>query len=357
MTAKKTRYQRQIILPQIGEDGQARLAKAKVLCVGAGGLGSPALLYLAAAGVGTLGICDFDKVDESNLQRQILHDTPSVGMDKTESARKRLHDINPNISLEIFPAGLNADNVIDLFQTYDLILDGTDNFSTKYLINDAAVKCGKPVVYGAIQGFDGLASVFDSTRGPCYRCLYPAPPKAHVLNCAEAGVIGPVAGIIGTVQALEAIKLIVAHPDFQPLIGRLWRLDMMTMSSQILEIAKNPKCPVCAKDKGDIPLSYASPVCGYIPEITPEQARKTDRAIFIDVREQEEWDAGHIEGAIHFALSRLSQGEEPEDLLGKYHIILYCQRGFRSMKAAQILRALGYTDISSLSGGIEAWHK
>lgn len=349
-----TRYKRQITLPEIGEAGQEMLLDAHVLCVGAGGLGSPALLYLAAAGVGHIGIAEFDSVDESNLQRQVLFTRDDVGQPKATQAKEKLQALNPDIDITLHEEGLNADNAPSLFQKYDIILDGTDNFETKFLINDAAVKFGKPWVYGAIQGFDGQASVFNAKGGPCYRCLYPEKPKAHIANCAEAGVIGAVAGLVGVTQALQAIQLITGHESFEPLIGRLWTLDTKTMETRILTLPKNPDCSVCGQEKQSITLQYSSPTCGFVPELSVEQVRTKAEGIFVDVRELEEWEGGAIAGAQHWPLSKALEGIIP-DLPQNKEIILYCQKGVRSIQAAHILKAQGYLDVYSLSGGYLAW--
>ena len=348
------RYDRQISLPEIGLEGQKKLLKASVLCVGAGGLGSPALLYLAAAGVGRIGIIDFDRVDESNLQRQVLFDTEAVGRPKAERAAQRLNALNPTIHIEAHDEQLNAENAARLFPGYDVIIDGTDNFETKFLINDAAVKFGKPWIYGAIQGFDGQASVFNYQGGPCYRCLYPEKPKGRIMNCAEGGVIGAVAGLIGVTQALQAIQIIAGHESFEPLSGRLMTLDTRTMHTRILALKKNPDCSACSKNQDEIALSYSSPVCGFVPEISVVQMKERAGYILIDVREQEEWDQGHIDGARLWPLSKIMQGIFPA-LPQAAEIILHCQKGMRSLQAAQILKDNGFMDVASLSGGFEAW--
>ena len=348
------RYKRQITLPEIGIDGQEKIDRARVLCVGAGGLGSPALLYLAAAGMGHIGIIDFDRVDESNLQRQVLFTTDGVGQPKAIQAKERLHALNPEIDITVYEKELNAENTPALFQAYDIILDGTDNFETKFLINDAAVKYKKPWVYGAIQGFDGQASVFDAQTGPCYRCLYPEKPKARITNCAEAGAIGAVAGLIGVTQALQVIQLVTGHESFEPLIGKLWTLDTKTMQTRILNLPKNSDCPACSKKQDEVVLAYSSPVCGFVPELTPQQVRGRSNSCLIDVREQEEWDQGHIDGAQLWPLSKMISGDMP-DLPQEMEIILHCQKGMRSLQAAQILKEQGYLDVYSLSGGYEAW--
>ncbi|MBK9562075.1 MAG: HesA/MoeB/ThiF family protein [Micavibrio sp.] len=354
--SENSRYSRQTVLPEIGAAGQERLSRASVLCIGAGGLGCPALLYLTAAGVGRIGIVDFDAVDETNLQRQVLFTMKQVGRNKAEAAKERLEMLNPNIKIKAYPFELTDKNAEELFQSYDIIIDGTDNFAAKFLINDAAVKCGKLFIYGSILGFDGQLSVFGAPHGPCYRCLFPEAPKGHVPNCAEAGVIGAVAGMIGTAQAMEAIKIIVGHESFYPLIGKVWTTDMRTMENRLLSLAKNPDCPVCSKSKEAIPLQYSSPVCGFISEVTPQQARENKSALIIDVRERKEWDTGHIKDAQHIPLSALAQGDVP-DLPTDCAIILHCQKGKRGQQAVQILRAHGYLNVSNMAGGYEAWLK
>lgn len=348
------RYDRQMRLPEVGADGQEKLLRAAVLCVGAGGLGSPALLYLAAAGVGRIGIIDFDRVDESNLQRQVLFDVDAVARSKAQQAAKRLKSLNPTIQIDAYDEELNAESAARLFPSYDVIIDGTDNFETKFLINDAAVKYKKPWVYGAIQGFDGQASVFDAQTGPCYRCLYPEKPKARIANCAEAGVIGAVAGLIGATQALQVIQLVTGHESFEPLIGKLWTLDTKTLQTRILNIPKNHDCAACSKNQDNAVLTYSSPVCGFVPELTPMQVRGRENACLIDVREQMEWDQGHIDGARLWPLSKIVEGHLP-DVPQNAEIILHCQKGMRSLQAAQILKERGYQEVYSMSGGYEAW--
>lgn len=350
----KNRYNRQVILPEIGQKGQKKLTSASVLCIGAGGLGCPALLYLAGAGVGHLGIVDFDVVDETNLQRQILFSTEQIGQNKAEAAKSRLLALNPEIEILAYPEELTAKNAQNLLANYDIIIDGSDNFATKYLINDAAIKTGKPFIFGSISGFNGQISVFNFENGPCYRCLFPAPPKGHVPNCAEAGVIGAVAGMIGTAQAMEAIKIIVAHKDFTPLAGKFWNIDMLNMENQLLSLTKNPNCPTCSKNKEEISLHYSSPVCAIIPELTKQQMLDKKQAVLVDVREIDEWEAGHIEGAKHIALSDLLDGFEP-DLAKNCEIILYCQTGIRVRQAAKTLQTLGFSNINNLIGGYKDW--
>lgn len=348
------RYDRQMRLPEIGREGQEKLLRASVLCVGAGGLGSPALLYLAAAGVGRIGIIDFDRVEESNLQRQILFDMHMIGQPKVQQAARRLHALNPMLQLEAYDEKLSPENAARLFPTYDFILDGTDNFETKFLINDAAVKFGKPWIYGAIQGFDGQVSIFNYQEGPCYRCLYPQKPEGHIMNCAEAGVIGAVAGIIGVTQALQTIQIIVGDKSFVPLSGKILTLDARTLRTRVLTLTKNPDCQTCAAKPDDIRLSHAAPVCGFIPEILPRQLKERAGYILIDVREKEEWDQGHIAEAQLWPLSKIMQGLLP-DLKPEAEIILHCQKGKRSLQAAQIFKDHGFTNVTSLCGGYTAW--
>lgn len=356
------RYSRQEILPEIGHDGQARLKQARVLMVGAGGLGCPALLYLAGAGVGTLGIIDPDTIDISNLHRQVLYSTRDQGRPKAECAKARILDLNPEIRAHTYAAELDADNAERLFQDYDLIIDGTDRFAAKFLISDAAVKTGKPLVYGAIQGFEGQVGIFDSNGGSCYRCLYPQPPLARVMNCAEAGVIGAVAGTIGTLQAMEAIKVIVDNPALPPRPGRVSLIDLRTLEMRAVNVPKRPDCPACAKERDSIQLSYQSPACSaapssHIAEMSVDEAAALEGAVFVDVRERGEWEAGHIDGAHHLPLSALVRDPGLFTPMareaGPY--VLYCQKGIRSMQAAEILAAEGFTDLINMAGGYAAW--
>ena len=351
-----TRYGRQAVLPEIGAAGQEKLSRAAVLCIGAGGLGCPALLYLAAAGIGRIGIVDFDTVDETNLQRQVLFTMNQVGMNKARAAAERLQALNPEIVIEPHETELTDKNALTLFKNYDVIIDGTDNFAAKFLINDAALKSAKPFVYASILGFEGQLAVFGAPGGPCYRCLFPAPPHTHIPSCAEAGVIGAIAGILGAAQAMEAIKLVLENDSLSPLAGKLWIIDLRTMETRLLSLARDPHCPACSKNPEDIALIYNSPVCGAISEITPQQARASTSALIIDVREQQEWDAGHIENARLVPLSQLAQGFVPE-LPKNCEIIIHCQKGKRGLQAAQILKARGYSNVSNLQGGYEAWLK
>lgn len=351
---KTQRYDRQMRLPEIGPEGQGRLLNASVLCVGAGGLGAPALLYLAAAGVGRIGIIDFDRVDETNLQRQVLFSTDMVGQPKAQEAAQRVRQLNPDIQVEYYDAELDVESASRLFPIYDVILDGTDNFETKFLINDAAVKFGKPWIYGAIQGFDGQVSVFNDRGGPCYRCFQPEKPRAAVMNCAEGGVIGAIAGIIGVTQALQAIQLITRHENFDPLVGKLWTLDARTMQSKKLSLRKNAHCQTCNKAPAHIVLAYASPVCQAVEEISASRLKENNSYSLIDVRENDEWLRGHIEGAVLWPLSKLLAGDIPQ-ISKNAEIVLYCQKGARSLQAAHLLKQNGFTRVRSLAGGYSAW--
>lgn len=351
---ENTRYNRQITLPEIGEQGQKSLSRAAVLCVGAGGLGCPALLYLAGAGVGRIGVVDFDVVDETNLQRQILFTTNQVGVNKAQAAKDRLQALNPDIDVQAYPIELTNENVLGLFESYDVIIDGTDNFSTKFLINDAAVKNGKPFIYGSISGFDGQVSIFNYKESSCYRCLFPKTPKEHIPNCTEIGIIGAVAGIIGATQAMEAIKVIVGHKNFQPLINKIWTINTLSLENNLLSLSKNPNCSTCSKPIEDIKLEYNSSHCAKVLEVTIDEVQSNKAALLIDVREEDEWNEGHIEGAQHIALSALMKGDQinlPKDR----DIILYCQKGVRGKQAAAILQTQGYVHIFNVRGGYDSW--
>lgn len=351
------RYSRQTALSEIREAGQEKLSAARALVIGAGGLGCPALLYLAGAGIGTIGIVDLDRVDESNLQRQVLFTAEDCEKPKAASAKMRLSAFNPEIKVNAYDEELTDKNSVGLFSDYDVIIDGTDNFSAKFLINDVAVKLKKPFVYGAIQGFESQVSVFNHKGGPCYRCLHPNPPQTKIMNCTENGIIGAVAGIAGTMQAMEAIKIIVGHESLQPLSGRLWMMDMKTMETDIMDIPKRKDCPVCSRPPENIVPQYASPVCAaaQAEELTCERAAKMG-VPFIDVREREEWDAGHIEGARHLPLSALRESPDLfKPFADKMPCVLYCQRGRRSLMAAEILSRAGFSGLYSMAGGYEAW--
>lgn len=357
------RYSRHILLPQVGEAGQRALKKSRVLLIGAGGLGSPVALYLAAAGVGTLGLVEFDTVDLSNLQRQILHGTGGVGTPKIDSARDRLHDINPNVAIEPYATRLTSENALDIARDYDLMVDGTDNFATRYLVNDTSVLLGIPNVYGSVYRFEGQASVFGAPQGPCYRCLFRDPPPPDLVpSCAEGGVLGVVPGLVGTIQATEAIKIILGLGE--TLVGKLLTLDAMTMSFRTLSIQRDPECPACGTHEITELMDYdefcgsgsAHPSNG-VQEIQPVQLAqriaKGEALEIIDVREPYEWEIAHIPGARLVPLSRIA--EEIPRLDKRRETILYCKVGARSLHAAHQLADAGVSDVRNLAGGILRW--
>ncbi|HEU4747696.1 MAG TPA: molybdopterin-synthase adenylyltransferase MoeB [Gemmatimonadaceae bacterium] len=359
------RYSRHILLPQVGEEGQRALKRARVLLVGAGGLGSPAALYLAAAGVGTIGLVDFDTVDLSNLQRQILHGSAGIGGSKLESARARLSDINPEVNLEPYATRLSSGNALEIARGYDLIIDGTDNFPTRYLINDTSVLLGIPNVHGSVFRFEGQASVFGAADGPCYRCLFREPPPPHLVpSCAEGGVLGVVPGLVGTIQATEAVKLILGIGD--TLVGRLLLIDAMTMTFRTIAVRKDPECPACGTREITELIDYeefcsgetaASSAALGVSEIEPAQLAERiasgEKLEIIDVREPYEWQIGHIPGARLVPLGTIA--DEIPRLDKKRTIILYCKMGSRSMNAAQQLAQAGASDVRNLAGGIARW--
>ena len=360
------RYSRHLIMPEVGMDGQRKLKAARVLCVGAGGLGSPAAMYLAAAGVGTLGLVDFDVVDYSNLQRQILHGTSDVGRSKLQSARDRLEVLNPEITIETHEVALSSANALDLFKSYDIILDGTDNFPTRYLVNDACVLLGKPNAYGSIFRFEGQASVFGMPNGPCYRCLYPEPPPPGLIpSCAEGGVLGVLPGIIGTIQATEAIKLIIGVGE--PLVGRFLIYDALRMKFRELKLRKDPNCKLCGTNPSITQLIDYEQFCGVTQEqpltetsdfeITVEDLKKkvdtSDDFFLLDVREPQEYQICAISGSTLIPL-----GELPKrlgELEGQSNLIVHCRSGVRSAKAVTLLRESGFSNAKNLKGGILAW--
>ena len=361
------RYSRHLILPEVGMDGQRALKAARVLCIGAGGLGSPAAMYLAAAGVGTLGLVDFDVVDTSNLQRQLLHGTTDVGRPKLDSARDRLNDLNPNIHVETYETALSSENALELFEPYDVILDGTDNFPTRYLVNDACVLLGKPNAYGSIFRFEGQASVFAAKDGPCYRCLYPEPPPPGLVpSCAEGGVLGVLPGIIGTIQATEAIKLILGKGD--ALIGRFLIFDALRMKFRELKLRKDPDCPVCGEHPTVTQLIDYEQFCGVerraeadgtvsTDDMTAlELKERLDRGepiVIVDVREPQEYRINRIEGSKLIPLGELPQ--RYEELDSNAAIVCQCKSGVRSAKAAGFLRSIGFKNVRNLAGGILGW--
>jgi len=360
------RYSRHLIMPEVGLTGQVKLKQASVLLIGAGGLGSPLALYLAAAGVGRLGLVDFDVVDESNLQRQIIHNTSNVGRPKLESARERLHEVNPLVRVETHETRLTSQNALDLFRGYDIVADGTDNFPTRYLVNDACVLTGKPNVYGSIFRFEGQASVFATADGPCYRCLYPEPPPAGLVpSCAEGGVLGVLPGIVGSIQAAEVIKLILGAGE--PLVGRLLLFDALAMTFRTLKTRKDPACPLCGTNPTLTKLIDYEAFCGIEAEwvnaapgefeIAPvdlkQRIERGEDLVLLDVREPQEWEICRLNGATLIPLSRLpyALGE----LSTADEIVAYCRMGGRSRKALQILQEAGFRKVRNLTGGINAW--
>lgn len=357
------RYARHLTLPEVGLAGQERLRSARVLLIGAGGLGSPAALYLAAAGVGTLGIVDADVVDLSNLQRQILHGQATLGAPKTDSARRRLGDLNPHVRVEAHPVRLTSANALELLGRYDLTVDGSDNFPTRYLVNDASVLLGKPYVYGSIFRFDGQVSVFAAPNGPCYRCLFADPPPPDLVpNCAEAGVLGVLPGIVGSLQAAEAIKLILGIGA--PLINRLILLDVLRGQFRELELRRDPACPVCGENPVVRELIDYEAFCGVAAgdgpvgaEITIDELEQRlgdagPDIVVLDVREPWEWEIAHIPGSRHFPLGQLPK--RLGELDGQAEIVTLCHRGQRSLTAQRLLQGAGFR-ARSLAGGIDAW--
>lgn len=361
------RYSRHLIMPEVGMAGQTKLKQASVLLVGAGGLGSPLALYLAAAGVGHLGIVDFDVVDESNLQRQVIHGTSTLGVAKLDSATQRIKDLNPFVEVTGYNTGLSSDNALDIIKDYDVVIDGTDNFPTRYLVNDACVMLGKPNVYGSIFRFEGQASVFGMEAGPCYRCLYPEPPPPGLVpSCAEGGVLGVLPGIIGTIQATEALKLIMGIGE--PLVGRLMLFDALEMRFRELKLRKNPDCPVCGEHPTVTQLIDYQVFCGIVPDqqaaglpaenrITPTelaQALQSEHAPqVIDVREPHEWEIVHLDEARLIPLATLPAHLHEYDRDAP--IVVHCKSGARSAKATQTLKDAGFRDVKNLEGGILRW--
>jgi adenylyltransferase/sulfurtransferase len=367
------RYSRHLILPEVGPDGQRRLKAGRVLCVGAGGLGSPAALYLAAAGVGSIGVIDFDAVDLSNLQRQILHGTPDVGRSKLQSARERLTALNPNVRVHTFETALTSKNALEIFRDYDIILDGTDNFATRYLVNDACVLLNKPNAYGSIFRFEGQASVFATKGGPCYRCLYPEPPPPGLVpSCAEGGVLGVLPGIIGTIQATETIKLLLGAEN--TLIGRLLLYDAWGMRFRELKLRRDTECPVCGDNPtvrelidydqfcGVAPV-HAAPAAAPVPPDFETTVLDLKRAIdagkapyILDVREPQEFQINRIPGSVLIPLGQVAG--RVQDIAAAAEgrpIVVHCKMGGRSAKAVQLLRQKGLDRAQNLKGGILAW--
>ncbi len=370
------RYSRHLLLDEVGVDGQRRIKNARVLLIGAGGLGSPSALYLAAAGVGTLGLVDFDVVDATNLQRQILYGTPDVGRSKTDSARDRIHDVNPYVHLEAFNTRFDTGNALEILRDFDIVVDGTDNFATRYLTNDAAVLLGKPNAFGCIFRFEGQASVFGAADGPCYRCLFREPPPSGLVpNCAEAGVLGVLPGLVGTIQAIETLKLILGVGD--PLIGRLLLIETLAMTFRSIAIRRDPTCPACGdaalgggtiRSLDDRAGDYADAGCAVpapftergdpvISEISAtelaDRISRGDDFDLIDVREPAEWAIARIEGARLVPLSTIRHASETWDR--SREVVLYCKAGVRSMNAAEQLVEKGFHRVTSVAGGITSW--
>ncbi|MBV9868011.1 MAG: molybdopterin-synthase adenylyltransferase MoeB [Abitibacteriaceae bacterium] len=361
------RYGRHLIMPEVGVVGQEKLNAAKILMVGAGGLGSPSALYLAASGIGEMTIIDPDVVDLSNLQRQILHDTSSVGVPKVESAKKRIHEVNPNVKVNAIQDQLSNENVRQLVREHDLVVDGTDNFQTRYMVNDACIFEKKLNVYGSIFRFDGQSTVFCDPNGPCYRCLYPEPPPPGMVpSCAEGGVLGILPGVVGVIQATEAIKLILGKGD--PLIGRLMLYDALAMKFRELKIRKDPECPVCSAHPTITELQNYEYFCGIAPEANGESGQAQEqitarqlkemmeagrRLTLLDVREPQEWDITHLPDAKLIPLNDLP--DRMNELDTADDIVAYCHHGMRSAKAIGFLQKMGYKKLKNLAGGIDAW--
>jgi molybdopterin/thiamine biosynthesis adenylyltransferase/rhodanese-related sulfurtransferase/molybdopterin converting factor small subunit len=361
------RYSRHLILPDVAMEGQTKLKAAKVLCVGAGGLGSPLALYLTAAGVGTIGLVDFDVVDLTNLQRQVLYTSQDVGRPKLEVAKERLQAMNPHVTIRTYETRLTRENALEIFSDYDIIVDGTDNFATRYLVNDACVLLGKPNVYGSIFRFEGQASVFYAKEGPCYRCLYPEPPPPGLVpSCAEGGVLGVLPGIIGTIQAMETIKLILGRGE--PLIGRLLLFNALKMQFRELKLRKNPQCPVCGQNPVIRELIDYEEFCGMrgeestasvdvIEEITPTELKRRldagDDIFLLDVREPVEWQICRLDGAVLIPMNTIPA--RMHELDSAREIVVYCRSGKRSAQIAAFLKAAGFRKVKNLQGGILQW--
>jgi len=359
------RYGRHLVLPEVGTEGQRRLKQARILLVGAGGLGSPAAMYLAAAGVGTLGLVDFDAVDITNLHRQIIHGTSDIGRPKLDSASDRIRDINPNVHVEQYDTALTSANALGIARDYDVIVDGTDNFPTRYLVNDTCVLLGIPNAFGSVLRFEGQASVFATDDGPCYRCLFREPPPPGLIpNCAEAGVLGVLPGLIGTIQATEAIKLILGTGE--PLIGRLLLVDALSMQFRTIQLRRDPLCPACGTHEIKELVDYEA-FCGVtineesdrerISDISPRELatriERGDDMQLVDVREEWEWQIARIPGARLIPLGLLE--EEASTLDPKREVVLMCKSGVRSLHAAEELADAGFSKLTNLSGGILRW--
>jgi molybdopterin/thiamine biosynthesis adenylyltransferase/rhodanese-related sulfurtransferase len=368
------RYSRHLIMPEVGMSGQRKLKAASILLIGTGGLGSPLAMYLSAAGVGRIGLVDYDVVSESNLQRQVIHGTKDIGRSKLESAKETMLDINPHIQVDTYNEPLTSANALRILEPYDIIIDGTDNFPTRYLVNDASVILGKPNVYGSIFRFEGQASVFDAKRGPCYRCLFPEPPPPGLVpSCAEGGVLGVLPGTIGAIQATEAIKLILGIGE--PLVGQLMLYDALTMTFDFVKLRKNPNCPVCGENPTLTELIDYEQFCGVpahdhsefyseaealVPQISVQQVKEMQEAgedfVLLDVREPHEWEISDIAPATH----HIPKGQILEhlgELDTAREIVVYCKTGGRSADVIQTLKQHGYTRLKNMVGGINAWAK
>ncbi len=362
------RYSRHLIMPEVGMDGQLKLKRAKVLCIGTGGLGAPLGLYLAAAGVGRIGLVDFDSVDLTNLQRQILFGTDDIGRPKIEAAADRLRNLNPDIQIDQFETRLTGDNALDILKNYDIVVDGTDNFPTRYLVNDACVILGKPNVYGSIFRFEGQITIFGAPGSPCYRCLYPEPPPPGLVpSCAEGGVLGVLPGIVGAIQAAETLKLIIGKGE--PLIGRLLLFDALAMRFRELKLRKNPECPVCGEHPTITKLIDYAEFCGVrgeetaspaaqttVPEIAPRELKarldRGDDLFVLDVREPHEYQICNLGGHL-IPLGELSR--RVNELDSSREIVAHCRSGKRSAEAVEFLRSAGFRKVLNLKGGILAW--
>jgi sulfur-carrier protein adenylyltransferase/sulfurtransferase len=362
------RYSRHLIIPDVGKTGQRRLKNARVLVVGAGGLGSPALMYLAAAGVGTLGIVDFDVVDESNLQRQVIHGQSDIGRPKAVSAKETVTEINPYVNVVLHQERLDSDNALQIFADYDLIVDGTDNFATRYLVNDACVLLGKPYVWGSIYRFDGQASVFWAEHGPCYRCLYPEPPPAGMVpSCAEGGVLGVLCATIGSIQVNEAIKVITGIGE--PMVGRLMIYDALDMTFRSVTVRKDPECPVCGKNPTITELIDYEEFCGTVSQDAQQAAAgatitatelkamldNDDDIFLIDVREPNEYEIVSIPGATLIPKGEFLSGAALERLPQDKRIVLHCKSGARSAECLAVVKDAGFADAVHVGGGVLAW--
>jgi sulfur-carrier protein adenylyltransferase/sulfurtransferase len=371
-TEEVRRYSRHLIIPDVGMRGQKRLKNARVLVIGAGGLGSPALLYLAAAGVGTLGVVDFDEVDESNLQRQVIHGQSDVGKPKAQSALESIAEINPLVRVVLHPERLDNDNVMGIFEKYDLIVDGTDNFATRYMVNDAAVLLGKPYVWGSIYRFDGQASVFWAEHGPCYRCLYPEPPPPGMVpSCAEGGVLGVLCASIGSIQVTEAVKLLTGIGE--PLLGQLMIYDALEMEYRKLPVRKDPNCAVCGQNPTVTELVDYESFCGALSDEAADAAADATISVttlshwlkardngerdflLVDVREPNEYEINRIPGAVLIPKNEFLTGAAFERLPQDKQVVLHCKSGVRSAEALAVLKGAGFADSVHVGGGIAAW--